>query len=59
MIGGDSNVKMVRKKTETKKNTGKKTTTMGLNSKTKTTLRVRVQHNFFAISLPVFCTTTT
>ena len=24
MIGGDSNVKMVRKKTETKKNTGKK-----------------------------------
>ena len=60
MIGGDSNVKMVRKKTETKKNTGKKKkTTMGLNSKTKTTLHVRVQHNFFAISLPLFCTTTT
>ena len=31
----------------------------GLNSKTNTTLHVRVQHNFCAISLPLFCTTTT
>ena len=55
MIGGDSNVKMVRKKTETKKNTGKKTTTMGLNSKTKTTLH---EHTFLC-NLPLLCTTTT
>ena len=52
MISGDSN-----ENGQKNKNTQEKK--IGLNSKTKTTLHVRVQHNFWAISLPLFCTTTT
>ena len=51
-------MKTAKKKNETKTKTHRKKK-IGLNSKTKTTLHVRVQHNFRAISLPLFCTTTT
>ena len=55
MISGDS-YENGQKKNRNKNTQEKK---IGLNSKTNTTLHVRVQHNFCAISLPLFCTTTT
>ena len=57
MISEDSNENGQNKNRNKNKNTQEKK--IGLNSKTKTTLHVRVQHNFCAISLPLFCTTTT
>ena len=57
MISGDSYENGQKKNRNKNKNTQEKK--IGLNSKTNTTLHVRVQHNFCAISLPLFCTTTT